>query len=196
LFITLLAWIFAGEKVTPIAWLAIGIGFAGVLVILRPSGEDFNWAALLPLISSLLYAISMLLTRTKCQAESPLVLGLSLHVSLVVIGLLGTFLLPVIYPTALEASGNAFLFGTWTAMDSMAWLAIGGLALAALIGSVGGAFAYQNGPSATIATFDYSYLAFITLWGIFFFAEVPDLWTVLGMALIATAGILAVRKTS
>ena len=196
LFITLLAWLFVGEKVSPIAWLAIGVGFLGVIVILRPSGEDFNWAALLPLISALFYAIAMLLTRTKCHDESPLILGLSLHVSLVGLGLLGTFLLPLVFPEAQELTGNAFLFGDWTTMNSTSWLAMWGLALAAVLGSVLGAFAYQTGPSATVATFDYCYLAFIALWGIIFFAEIPDVWTLVGMALIAVAGILAIRKTS
>lgn len=79
-------------------------------------------------------------------------------------------------------------------MNPAGWLAMLGLAVAALFGSVGGALAYQSGPSATVATFDYSYLAFITLWGVIFFAEIPDLWTAVGMALIAMAGIIAVRR--
>ena len=40
-----------------------------------------------------------------------------------------------------------------------------------------------------IATFDYSYMIFVVFWGYVFFAEVPDLWTLAGMALISAGGL-------
>jgi drug/metabolite transporter (DMT)-like permease len=74
------------------------------------------------------------------------------------------------------------------------WLAMGLLATAVIIGSVGAAIAYQVGPSSIVATFDFSYLAFAAVWGFLFFAEVPDAITVVGIIMIAGAGILAVRR--
>lgn len=68
------------------------------------------------------------------------------------------------------------------------------LAMATLIGSVGAAIAYQNGPPAMIGAFDFAYVGFAVLWGVIFFAEVPDMVSALGMLLIAGAGILALRQ--
>jgi drug/metabolite transporter (DMT)-like permease len=62
LFITLFSGVFAGERVSAVGWLAIVLGFAGVLVILRPDAEGFNAFALLPLLAAILYALAMLLT--------------------------------------------------------------------------------------------------------------------------------------
>ena len=86
LFITLLAAVFLGERVGLQGWVAVVLGFLGVLAILKPQGDDFNAYALLPLISSVLYALSMILTRTKCRAESPLVLSFSLNLAMISIG--------------------------------------------------------------------------------------------------------------
>ena len=74
------------------------------------------------------------------------------------------------------------------------WLAMGLLATAVLIGSVFAAIAYQSGRPAVVATFDFAYLPFAVIWGIAFFAELPDVVTIVGMVLIATAGILSVWR--
>ena len=79
-------------------------------------------------------------------------------------------------------------------MGPRQWLAMGLLAAAAIVGSVGAAIAYQAGPSATVSTFDFFYLAFAALWGFLFFAEVPDEIGFTGIVLIAVAGIIAVRR--
>jgi drug/metabolite transporter (DMT)-like permease len=69
-----------------------------------------------------------------------------------------------------------------------------GLAAVSLIASVGVAIAYQVGPPAIIAAFDFAYVGFAALWGIVIFAEVPGITTIAGMLLIVAAGILAVRR--
>ena len=68
------------------------------------------------------------------------------------------------------------------------------LAVAALVGSVGAAIAYQIAPPATVATFDFSYLGFAALWGMLFFAETLDGVTIIGIVMIVVAGVLAVRR--
>jgi drug/metabolite transporter (DMT)-like permease len=68
------------------------------------------------------------------------------------------------------------------------------LAVATLIGSIGAAVAYQSGPPAIVAAFDFAYVGFATVWGVLFFAEVLDPITIVGMLLIVASGILAVRR--
>ena len=93
-----------------------------------------------------------------------------------------------------KVQGTSFLFGEWTTMGTTEWLTMALLAAATIIASVGAAFAYQVGPPATVATFDFAYVGFAVLWGVLFFAEVLDGVTLTGMALIILAGVLAVRR--
>ena len=65
---------------------------------------------------------------------------------------------------------------------------------AILIGSVGAAFSYQNGRPSTIATFDFTYVAFAMMWGILVFDEKPSTQALFGISLIVVAGVLAVRS--
>ncbi len=194
LFITLLSAVVVGEAVGRIGWLAIGLGFAGVLLILKPSAEDFNAYALLPLISAVLYACAMVLTRTKCRDENPYVLALALNVTFILAGLAAAIALAVWSPDETQVASNTFLFGGWTDLGGREWLAMIILATAVLLGSVLTAIAYQSGPSSLVSTFDFSYLAFAALWGALFFAEIPDAIAALGIAMIAAAGVLVVRR--
>ena len=63
MFITLFSALIVGERVRALGWIAVAIGFAGVLLILRPKAAEFNAYALLPLVSAVLYALAMILTR-------------------------------------------------------------------------------------------------------------------------------------
>ena len=191
LFITLFAAAFLGETVGVRGWTAVALGFLGVLLILRPQAEDFNAHALLPLIAAVLYAGAMILTRSKCRRESPLVLSLALNVAFIAVGLVATGALALWQPPS-----DGFLSAPWIKMDGQAWLAMAALAAVIIIGSVGAAFAYQAAPSSVVSTFDFSYLAFAAIWGLVLFDEIPDGVTTLGILLIAAAGIIAVRRSA
>ena len=194
LFITLFAALFIGDKVGPAGWLAVASGFSGVVLILRPQAGDFNAYALLPLASAILYALAMIITRTKCRNESPLTLSLALNLCLMSVGGVASVLLWLWAPPGAAPESHGFLTGDWIPMGPRQWFAMGLLATAAIIGSVGAAIAYQAGPSATVSTFDFFYLAFAALWGFLFFSEVPDEVGFAGIVLIAAAGIIAVRR--
>ena len=84
--------------------------------------------------------------------------------------------------------------GTWLGMDAWQWALILLLSGTMLIGSVGTAIAYQSGPPSTVATWDFSYLAFAVLWGIALFSERLDFASMAGIALIALAGIIVIRR--
>ncbi len=194
LFITLFAALFIGDRIGRIGWFSVFLGFSGVLVILRPQVGDFNLYALLPLASAILYALAMILTRTKCRTEHPLILALSLNLCFVLVGLLATAMVGFLSPSESMTELYPFLLGEWSIMGRDEFVALGLLATAIIIGSVASAIAYQSGPSSTVATFDFSYLVFAATWGFLFFGEVPDALTLIGMAMIFTAGVLAVRR--
>lgn len=196
IFITLFAALFLGEKITAKGWLAVLLGFSGTLLILQPRADDFNPYALLPLVSALCYAGAMILTRSKCQQEKPTVLSLWLNISFVGVGAFALLLLKLWNPGADLIAANPFLFGTWTPMWLDEWQVMAVLAIAIVIGSIGAAMAYQNGPSSIIATFDFAYVGFAAIWGFVLFAEVPGAQVSVGIILIVTAGAIAARQNS
>ena len=59
--------------------------------------------------------------------------------------------------------------------------------------AIGVAKAYQSPRPEVVATFDYAYMIFAVLWGFVFFREVPDLWTLGGMALITAGGLIVLK---
>lgn len=190
IFITLFSALLIGDRISRAGWAAVFLGFVGVLLILRPSAGDFNPYALLPLVAAILYALAMILTRTRCRDTHPLMLSMLLNVAFVVTGLLAAALIG----TLVAGPREGFLLAPWAQMGPREWLAMALLACAILIGSVGAAIAYQNAPPSVIGTFDFSYVAFALVWGFVFFAEVPDLWSLCGMALIVIAGVIAIRQ--
>lgn len=190
IFITLFSAAFTGARITKGGWIAVFLGFAGVCLILRPKAGDFNLYAILPLFSAMLYAFAMILTRTKCRLENPAVLSLALNVAFVVVGGVAAGVLSTLPDTARAG----FLLAPWTQMGGMEWTAMSLLALAILIGSLGAAIAYQIGPPAMIGTFDFTYVGFAVLWSVVFFGDIPDAVSVLGMAMIVAAGLIAIRQ--
>lgn len=194
IFIVLFAAVFVKERVGMSGWIAVALGFGGVLLVLRPDAAGLSFYAVLPLFSAMLYAGAMILTGTKCRNDHPLTLSLALNVAFLVVGLIvtGVFLL---FPSeTAPAPDLMFLLGPWTDLSSETWMAAAILSIAIIIGSAGAAIAYQIGPASIVGVFDYSYLVFAALWGFLFFAETPDGLTGLGMLLIFSAGALVALR--
>jgi len=189
IFITLFSAAIVGDRISPVGWIAVLVGFSGVVLILRPKAGDFNWYALLPLLSAILYAFAMILTRTKCRSEHPLMLSLALNGCFVLVGSVTA----AIIATVPDESRSGFLLAPWAQLGPSEWLSMCLLAAAILVGSIGAAIAYQNAPSSMIGTFDFAYVGFAVLWGIFFFDEIPDGVSLIGMALIVGAGVMSLR---
>jgi drug/metabolite transporter (DMT)-like permease len=190
LFIALLSRTATGEPVGPVRWTGIMLGFAGVLIVLRPGTDAFSAATLLPVLAAIFYAAAAVMTRARCAEESALVLALGLNLGLLVAGVVasaGFWLAP---PGPGAASDHPFLFGQWAAMGGREWALMALLALLMVAFGTGVAMAYQLAPAALVGTFDYAYVAFAVIWGYVLFAELPDAGAIAGMALIACAGVL------
>lgn len=189
LFILALAALIARRWPTMRSLTAITGGLAGVWLIFRPDTEGFQAATTLPILAAFLYACAMIVTSTKCRDDNPFVLALGLNMGFIIAGLLlGLF----------AGDGDSFLLGPWQPIDTKLIGVVAALALFILVGSVGAAIAYQNGPPATVAAFDYSYLVFSVMWGSLFFGESLGLLSALGIAIIIAAGMVALptRKSA
>lgn len=191
LFITLFSALLIREPVGARGWAAVGIGFVGVLIILRPGSEHFTTLALLPVLAGLFYALAAITTRAQCVHQAPLTLALALNIALLLAGTVASLALIVWRPSEATHSANPFLLSHWSQMGATEWAVIGLLTgLIVLIG-VGLAKAYQSAPPVIVATFDYTYLVFAAFWSFAIFSDPPDTSTIAGMVLIAGAGLLA-----
>jgi drug/metabolite transporter (DMT)-like permease len=176
LLITALSGPVLGERVGLGRWLAVGLGFAGALLVLQPGGGVFHWGALAPIGAAAAFAGAALLNR-KLKGDVP-PLATTLHFGVVA----GVGLLP------LAAAGG------WRPFDAhlVGWLALmavfGGLALWLITA------AYERGEASVLAPFHYLELACATAIGILVFGEVPDARTALGIALIVIAGVWVVLR--
>ena len=191
LFIAVFSSLFAGDPVGRDRWIGVAIGFVGVLIILRPGTDDFSVAALLPVLAAVFYALAAVVTRTRCSAENPLILALALQVGALAAGVIGSALIVIIEPVPTDR----FLLGAWSAMEARDWLIMAALGVVIVAVAVGVAKAYQSGPSAVVGTFDYSYLIFAALGGVWFFSETLDLFTAIGIRLIVGSGIIVLTRT-
>jgi drug/metabolite transporter (DMT)-like permease len=190
LFIALFSAALIGEPVGARRWLGILLGFIGVLVILRPAGDDFSAVVLLPILAAIFYALAAVITRSKCAEENSLSVAMSLNLCLVMSGALGVG--GIMFVPAAGDLAFPFLQSPWMAMSNGTWAIIVLLGILLVAESIGVAKAYQIAPAAIIGTFDYSYLVFAVFWSFAFFADIPDTLTVLGMGLILAAGWLVV----
>ena len=194
LFVAALSALLTGERVRWRGWLAIALGFAGVLLILRPGSEAFTWLALLPVLGGLCYALSALVTRSKCRTTPPATLAVALNIALVVTGAAISAGLFIWTPAPANVAVSPFLLGSWQALGLLEWGFVAMLATLMVGNSLVVSAAYQSAPPFIIATFDYNYLIFMTAFGFVLFSEVPDGQTVIGMLMIVGAGIMVVRR--
>ncbi|MEM8577144.1 MAG: DMT family transporter [Pseudomonadota bacterium] len=189
LFIVLFAALFGGERVVPRQIVGVCLGFVGVWLILRPGGDAFQWAAVLPIGAAVLYAAAMILTRTLCRADHPATLALGLKGAFILFGAAGLAVGQVWSP-----AGAGFLNPAWAPMGAEAWRNIAVLAALILVASVGTAVTYQAAPASVIGAFDFACVGFALIWGAAFFDERLDGVGLAGIALFVAAGLLAVRR--
>lgn len=167
------------ERVGAARWVAMTIGFAGVLLILRPTPDAFRLDALLAVAGMIGFAMRDLFTRASPPAVSANQLGV---IGCSVIIAAGLIMLPFDpAPPRLPAAGE--------------------LARLIATGSVGAAAyfaltrAMRAGDVSVVAPFRYSRLLVALAFAFVFFDERPDLWTLAGGTLIVASGIYTLVRS-
>jgi drug/metabolite transporter (DMT)-like permease len=191
LMITFLAAPILGERVALKEWIAAGVGFIGVLVMLRPGSGLFEPAALLSLASAFLYAISAIVARKLGVEEKASVMAFYQNV-VFMIGA-GTMALCFAGLGIADASHPSlqFLIRPWVVPTMRDLLLMGACGVIAAVAMSLLTNAYRMAKASLVAIFEYTGMLWTPLWGFFFFAEIPTWGTVIGALLIAGAGILA-----
>ncbi|MDM7932644.1 DMT family transporter [Tabrizicola sp.] len=166
-----------GEKVGLQRWLAVLVGFAGVMVILRP-GADFAMLSLLAVVGLLGFAGRDLATRAAPRGLSNRQLGC-----------LGFAMLAVAGAILLAVSGGAVLPGP----DGSLYLAGG--AVFGMLGYHSLTYAMRTGEVSAVTPFRYTRLVFAMILAMALFGERPDAATWVGAGLIVGSGIFALTRT-
>jgi drug/metabolite transporter (DMT)-like permease len=166
------------EHVTVRQWLAIAVGFLGMLVIVRPGASGFHPAALLVVVCSFAYATLMILTRWMTRPHRPA----ETNSAFVFYMLLGQ-----------AAAGWVVTATRWEAPDARALLEMAGMGVLGIAGNYGLAQAFRLAPVATVAPFEYTGLIWAVVLGAVLFGDVPAPSFWVGAAVIVWAGIQAVR---
>jgi drug/metabolite transporter (DMT)-like permease len=170
LYVTALSIPFLGEKVGVRRWTAVGVGFLGVLIILRPGTDSFQLAMLIPLFSSLLWAFGLIITRAMRGRESPLtILIWSTGTGVAVVAPMGVL--------------------DWQTPTLTQWGMLGVIALCHVAGQYLTIRAFMMASASVLAPFSYSTIVWATLIGAFAFGSLPDIATIGGTGVLAAAGL-------
>lgn len=175
IFITALSVPLLKETVGLHRWVAISIGFCGVLIMLRPGIGVFEWAGLVVIGSVVFYALLMITTRAYKTTEQTAALMLYPQLGM---SLTGIMFAPFFWVT--PSLGDLGLF-----------------ALAGMFGSVGVmclTHAFRLGPAAVISPFEYSALIWATLIGYLVWGELPDGFTLVGAVIVISSGLYIIYR--
>jgi drug/metabolite transporter (DMT)-like permease len=176
LILTALAAFTLGEHVGWRRWLAIGVGLAGTLFIVKPGAGAFDMWALAGLAAAFFGAARDLTTRRLDPGASSLV-----------VGLYGTL--------AVTLSGAAIGLGeTWIFPNREQWLLIAIAAMFLGLGTYLVVHAFRGVEIAAVAPFRYTLLVWMGIAGYIAFGEVPDRWALIGAALIVLSGLYAMHR--
>ncbi|MGE5377154.1 MAG: DMT family transporter, partial [Bacteroidota bacterium] len=189
LMITILSVLLLGEKVELYRWLALIVGFMGVLLVIRPGSTSFNEGSVFVLISVLFYALNTIVTRRLQTTDSSATMA---YFSTLV------YLLCVIVVSPLTAAVGeipgahpsvAFLFHTWTVPTLVDFAIMCGLGFVWAAWMYFMTRAYSTAPASVVAPFEYASLPLSVMWGFIIWQEIPALTTWLGACLTLLSGI-------
>ncbi len=169
--------VFFGERVGWRRWVAIAIGFCGVLLILRPGLSGFEPASIFAVIGTLGFAGRDLATRAAPSSMSNHQLGVYGFAMLVVAGGL-----------VLGWTGGA----SWP--SPQVWAKLGAATVIGVIAYNALTGAMRSGEISVVAPFRYTRLVFAMVLGVLVFGEHPDALTVVGSVVIVGSGLFTVLR--
>ncbi|MDU8927413.1 DMT family transporter [Alisedimentitalea sp. MJ-SS2] len=195
MFILLISVTFLGQRIGIWRVLAVGVGFAGVLMVLQPGGDGFKWMMILPVIGAVFYAVGNIVTRMWCADESTLVMLAATFGMQALIGLVAMVVIAVV---GIEAGVGAdgFLARGWIwPPNPEIWPYLGAQVLGSLIGVFCLIRAYQIGEASYVTVFEYSIMVFGPCFAFVIYGHSLGWLQLVGIGMIVLAGsIIALRS--
>ena len=172
-----LAAIFLGEKVASHRWVAVAVGFVGVLIIIRPGLGVMDRTAVFPLLAALFWGVYQILVRLASRFDSA-------KTTWLYTGLVGAVVVTLVAPFQ------------WRTPDKQGWLL---LLLVGLLGTCAHFClikALEAAPASTLQPFNYTLTIWAAVMGFVVFGDLPDTWTVAGTGIVVGGGIYSMRGES
>jgi drug/metabolite transporter (DMT)-like permease len=189
LFIALLAGPILGEKPRISSWLAIVVGFTGVIIVCRPGAGAIDPAAFLAVAGAAFYALAQLMARRLGISERASIMSLMQNL---------VFFIAAVAMGAIAGRGDLavtthpsmqFLLRAWHLPNLRDSLLISSTGLVAGVASWLLTHAYRIGEANVIAPFEYISIPWATLWGISVWGEIPKIHTIIGIVVIIGTGV-------
>lgn len=195
LFITALAGPLLGEKVGPVRWLAVTLGFLGVLIVMQDGLSTLEWAVLLPALSAFCYALGQLHGRHIGATEAASTMSVYVNVMFFLLSGLAGLVIGSGEFAQWSHPSLAFLLRAWVWPSGEDLLLMLGCGLAATVGIYCLGQGYRMAEANLAAIFEYTALPWAILWGFLFFSQLPGFSTLAGVALVILAGsVIAIRE--
>ena len=165
------------ERVSIKTWIAIFIGFIGVLIIIRPASDVFSVNSFIPLLAAFFLGLYQVATKKITEYDAP-------EVSLFYSSLVGIII------TSIMA------FNFWQPIDFNSLYFFIPIGLFFSLGIYFQILALKNARASIIQPFHYTLIFWAIIFGFFFYDDVPDLFTIIGAIIITTSGIFVINQTS
>jgi drug/metabolite transporter (DMT)-like permease len=183
-----------GERVPLYRWIAIIVGFAGVLITVRPGMQPLEPGVFFALYSAFGYAWAQMWGRKLSHLVEPAVIVNWQNLTYLAFGVLLAVIVWLVGDVGAEDKALAFLTRGWAWPDATQfWL----LVVMGLLSAVAAAFfllAYRYAEASFVAPFEYSAIVWAMLNGMLFFRDFPDAWNVAGTMIIIAAGLWMLWK--
>ena len=187
-FMSMFAKFFLKEKIGIRRWSAIFVGFIGVLIVLNPSLEEFNFFKLAPVACALCYATSMTITKYTSSKDS-------IYTQMTWLYIFAIFASIIIFLVSGDGKFNnfsdstmQFIFREWFTNPAEAWPYVLIMGIVASISFFCVFSAYSIASPSIVSLFEYSYIVWAMLAGYILFETVPVPSTFIGAAIIIGAG--------
>ena len=167
-----------GERVGPRRWGAVLVGFAGILIVVRPGGDVAGLGAVLVGGAAVCFALYQIMTRRAVAHDPP-------ETTIIYTALVATVAMSAALPFDYRLPVSL--------VDGALFIGLGGL------GGLGQYFvvkALQFGPAAAVSPFYYGDILIAAALGYLIFDAFPDLWTWTGAAVIVASGLYLARRES
>ena len=187
--ITILSVLMLGEKVELRRWLALIVGFAGILLIVKPGSTNFNEGSLFVLISVLFYALTVILTRKMKATDSSATMAYFSSWVYLIAAFIFSPLAAAVGEIPNAHPSIAFLFHAWTMPTLLDLFIMSGLGLIWACWAYFATRAYSVAQASVIAPFEYASLPINVMWGFLIWHEIPAGMTIAGAVLTLLSGL-------
>ena len=175
LIVTAFSPILLGEKVGFRRWTAVAVGFIGSLIVIRPGFLEFNLASMAALATGFFYGFYLIITRKLSTSDNPLL-------TLLITGMVGALLVSLIIPFY------------WVKPTLNQWSLMAGIGVFACIGHLFLILSLKYADASKLAPLGYTEIIPNVIIGYYFFSELPDNWTYLGLFIIVLSGLYISRR--